>query len=81
MGMKREAVQEERQKNQKDQCNINDVNSPHQGESEYSQSQSCFISLIEDPNLSAQERHFLDRLIDSEINFYPKPETIAEIVT
>ena len=79
-GMKREAVQEERQKNKdgtlKEDCSPMNMN--QDSKDEFSQAQQSMLDLIEDSTLSQSEKGFLDRMIDAELRFYPKADNVVE---
>lgn len=86
-GMKREAVQEERQKN-KDGAggsgsgrNDDNMMSPGLGNEELSQAQQSMLDFMEDATLTPSEKQFLDKLIESENTFYPRIENISEAVS
>jgi hypothetical protein len=82
-GMKREAVQEERQKNRDNPSDMMNNQSPY-GMNENSRSQSsssCMIvDLLDESNTNQADRQFLERLLNSESNYYPKVDQISEIV-
>lgn len=75
--MKREAVQEERQKH-KDK---NEDNSPSNQNEYRDDNQTSLFDLVEDSTISSSEKAFLDKLIELETTYYPKIENPKEAVT
>lgn len=76
-GMKREAVQEERQKH-KDK---NDDNSPPNVSEYRDDNQTSLFDLVEDSTITPSEKAFLDTLMELESTYYPKIENPKEAVT
>jgi hypothetical protein len=81
--MKREAVQEERQKNKdgKDEVMSPGGTSHVSHMDEYSQAQQSMLDLIEDATLTPDEKLFLDKLVDYEARWYPGVEQVVETVS
>ena len=78
-GMKREAVQEERQKGKETGGKNDDDNymSPSNPE-EFSQAQQSILDLIENSTLTPSEKQFLDKLIEFEAKYYPRIENASD---
>jgi len=73
-GMKREAVQEERQKH-KDK---NDDHSPSNMNEYRDDNQTSLFDLVEDSTITPAEKGFLDKLMELESMYYPKIENPKE---
>ena len=72
--MKREAVQEERQKH-KDK---NDDHSPSNPNEYRDDNQTSLFDLVEDSTITSGEKAFLDKLMELESTYYPKVENPKE---
>lgn len=75
--MKREAVQEERQKH-KDK---NDDHSPSNMNEYRDDNQTSLFDLVEDSTITPAEKGFLDKLMELESMYYPKIENPKEAVS